>query len=97
MWSIMAASVVVLPEPVVPVTSTRPRGSRASFLTTAGSSSSSKLGMRVATCRMAMEMLPRWRYTFTRNRPTSGPLYAKSISLVSLKWRICLSLMSAAA
>ena len=27
MWSIIAASVVVLPEPVVPVTSTRPRGS----------------------------------------------------------------------
>ena len=29
MWSIMAASVVVLPEPVGPVTSTRPRGSSA--------------------------------------------------------------------
>ena len=32
MWSIMPASVVVLPEPVGPVTSTRPRGSRASAL-----------------------------------------------------------------
>ncbi len=32
MWSIMEARVVVLPEPVVPVTSTMPRGSRASVL-----------------------------------------------------------------
>ncbi len=36
MWSIIAASVVVLPEPVVPVTSTSPRGSRASRLMISG-------------------------------------------------------------
>ena len=44
MWSIIEASVVVLPEPVVPVTSTMPRGSRASFCTTGGRLSSLKFG-----------------------------------------------------
>ena len=36
MWSIMPASVVVLPEPVGPVTSTRPRGSIASAASASG-------------------------------------------------------------
>ena len=36
MWSIIAASVVLLPLPVVPVTSTRPRSSPAIFFSTAG-------------------------------------------------------------
>ena len=44
MWSIIAARVVVLPEPVVPVTSTRPRGSRARRLMISGRCSSSKRG-----------------------------------------------------
>ena len=43
MKSIMLASVVDLPEPVGPVTRTRPRGLRASAVTTFGSPSSSKL------------------------------------------------------
>jgi hypothetical protein len=37
MWSIIPASVVVLPEPVGPVTSTSPRGSIASDASTGGS------------------------------------------------------------
>jgi hypothetical protein len=41
MWSIIAASVVLLPLPVVPVTSTRPRSSEAIFLSTGGRPSSS--------------------------------------------------------
>ena len=61
MWSIIAASVVVLPEPVVPVTRTRPRGSSARRLTISGRCSSSNVGIVVATWRMAMLMLPRWR------------------------------------
>ena len=36
MWSIIPARVVVLPEPVGPVTRTRPRGSIASAWTTCG-------------------------------------------------------------
>ena len=41
MWSIIAASVVLLPLPVVPVTSTRPRSSSAIFFSTSGRPSSS--------------------------------------------------------
>ena len=44
MWSIIDARVVVLPEPVAPVTSTRPRCSSASRFTPAGRLSCSKLG-----------------------------------------------------
>ena len=72
MWSIMAARVVVLPEPVVPVTSTRPRGSREIRLMMSGRCSSSNEGILVVTCRMAMLMLPRWRKTLTRKRPRLG-------------------------
>ena len=61
MWSIIAASVVVLPEPVVPVTSTRPRGSSARRLMMSGRCRLSNEGICVATWRMATEMLPRWR------------------------------------
>ena len=43
--SIIAASVVDLPEPVVPVTRIRPRSSSAMSASTDGSRSSSKLGM----------------------------------------------------
>ena len=74
MWSIMVASVVVLPDPVVPVTSTMPRGSRASFRTASGSMSFSKVGIFPTTCRTAMEMLPLWRKTLTRKRPMAGAL-----------------------
>ena len=44
MWLIIDASVVVLPQPAGPVTRIRPRGSMASFATTGGRCSSSKVG-----------------------------------------------------
>jgi len=48
-YSIMAASVVDLPEPVVPATSTMPRGLRAISLITGDSPNSVKLGTCVFT------------------------------------------------
>ncbi len=72
MWSIMAARVVVLPEPVGPVTSTRPRCSLDSRPTTSGRPSWSKLAADVRTRRKIMATEPRWRNTFTRNRPHPG-------------------------
>ena len=69
MWSIIAASVVVLPEPVGPVTSTRPRCSSARRRTIGGSPSSSIDGMPGSTRRSTSPTEPRWRNTLTRNRP----------------------------
>ena len=81
MWSIIAARVVVLPEPVGPVTSTSPRFSSARRRTTGGSPSSSIGGMPGRMCRSTIATEPRWRNTFTRNRPTPFSAYAKSASL----------------
>ena len=60
MWSIMAARVVVLPEPVGPVTSTRPRISWASWVTTGGRPSSSAVAGVARTRRMARAVDERW-------------------------------------
>ncbi len=68
MWSIIAASVVDLPEPVVPVTRMIPRGSSASLVTTSGRSSSATERMLKGTTRQAIEIEPRWRKAFTRKR-----------------------------
>src|SRR4051794_27120629 len=84
MWSTMPASVVVLPEPVGPVTSTRPRGSRASWLMTAGTLSSSSGIAPTETRRNTRPTEPRERNALTRNRPTPAREYAKSASLVRL-------------
>ena len=70
MWSIIAASVVVLPEPAVPVTRTRPRGSSASRWMIRGGRAPRSDGLSVATRRMVMPTLPRWWKTLTRKRPT---------------------------
>jgi hypothetical protein len=56
MWSIIAASVVVFPEPVAPVTSTRPRCSSARRRTPDGRLSISKLGTFFGITRNANEM-----------------------------------------
>ena len=80
MWSIIAASVVLLPEPVVPVTSTRPRSSSAMRFRTSGSSSASTDGTFVEMTRMTSEMVPRCVKTLQRKRPSPGMLYAASIS-----------------
>ena len=61
MWSIIAASVVDLPEPVVPVSSTIPRSSSARSRTTDGSASSSIVLMWWGIARHAIEITPRCR------------------------------------
>ena len=55
MWSIIAASVVDLPEPVVPVSRMIPRSSSASFVITGGSSRSSTDLMLTGMARMTSE------------------------------------------
>ena len=68
MWSSIEASVVVFPEPVAPVTRTRPRCSFASRATPGGMLSRSKLGTSLGMTRNANEIAPRWRKTLTRKR-----------------------------
>ena len=60
MWSTMAARVVVFPDPVGPVTSTRPRISSAIRVTTSGRPSSSTVAALAFTRRMARATEPRW-------------------------------------
>ena len=72
MWSIIAASVVDLPEPVVPVTRIRPRSSSASELMTSGSSSSSTDLIWKGMARATREIEPRCTKAFTRKRATPG-------------------------
>ena len=62
--------VIDFPEPVVPVTSTSPLGSRAIFSTTLGRYRSSKLGMFEGIERTAIETLPLCWNMFIRNRPS---------------------------
>ena len=54
MWSIIAASVVDLPEPVVPVSRMIPRSSSASSVMTGGSCSSSTVLISTGMARMTM-------------------------------------------
>ena len=72
MWSSKAARVVVLPEPVGPVTSTSPRGRRLISSTIGGSPRLSRLGIALPRARRQAAVLLRCRYTFTRNRDTFG-------------------------
>ena len=60
MWSIIAASVVDLPEPVVPVSRMIPRSSSASRVTAGGRLSSSTDLMLTGIARMTTETEPRW-------------------------------------
>ena len=68
MWSIMAASVVDLPEPVVPVRSTMPRSSSASVRITGGRLSCSIVRIEYGMARQTREIEPRWRNALTRKR-----------------------------
>ena len=61
MWSIIAASVVVFPDPVAPVTRMRPRCSSAIVWTTAGIPSSSSVGTFRGMTRKAKLVEPRCR------------------------------------
>ena len=60
------ASVVDLPEPVIPVTSTSPRCSRARSRTRDGRFSRSNGGISAAMTRMTMPVSPRCLKTLTR-------------------------------
>src|SRR5207247_2383382 len=76
----MAARVVVLPEPVGPVTRINPRCSSASLRTASGSPISWNEGPPNRSFRRTIEIEPRCRNTFARKRPTFATEYAKSTS-----------------
>src|SRR3954466_11565588 len=80
----MAARVVVLPDPVGPVTRISPRCSSASVRTTSGSPISSNDGPPKRSFRSTIDTEPRCRKTFARKRPTLATEYAKSTSPRSL-------------
>ena len=86
--SIIAASEVDLPEPVGPVTRTRPRGFLQNSCVTAGRPRSSIETIVVGIRRKAAPSEPRWKYALTRKRAWPGIAYAKSIcQSVSRRWR----------
>src|SRR5438874_1067197 len=64
MWSSIAASVVVLPEPVAPVTSTRPRCSSASRPTPLGRRRSTKVLIGMSRPPLERSESLRMRFTF---------------------------------
>ena len=72
MWSIIAASVVLLPEPVVPVTRMIPRCSSASLVTTGGRPRSSTERISKGIARQTIEIEPRCLKVLTRKRERPG-------------------------
>ena len=70
MRSMRAATVVVLPDPGGPVTSTRPFSSSAKRSTCGGSPRSSRSGISGGTRRTTIASEPRWRWIATRKRPS---------------------------
>ena len=70
--STIEASVVDLPEPVGPVTSTNPRGLRVNSVSTSGRPSDSRLRISEGIRRKAAEIEPRWKKTLMRKRATLG-------------------------
>ncbi len=87
MRSMMAASVVDFPEPVGPVTRTKPRGRVASHSAVGGRSSSSKLGIRDGIIRSASAVSPRWVNALPRRRARSSQENAKSTSCSDVEGR----------
>ena len=61
-----------MPEPVGPVTRTKPRGLRVNSSSTGGSPSDSRLWISVGMWRKAAEIAPRWKKQLTRKRATPG-------------------------
>ena len=72
MSSIIAASVVDLPEPVLPVTRIRPLLARHICRTASGIFSSSSVSALEGMARNTAPMPFSWRMTLTRKRPRSG-------------------------
>ena len=92
--SIMAASVVDLPDPVGPVTSTSPRGLSQSLLTTGGSPSWLKDLISKGMSRNTAEVAPRWLKTLARNRARPFKPKEKSSSRLSSKRCFCASVIT---
>ncbi len=76
--SIIAARVVLLPLPVVPVTSVSPRSESVMSRSTGGSWSSSIVRTLSRTTRMTIAGVPRWLYTLQRNRQRRRASRARS-------------------
>ena len=74
----IAASVVVLPLPVAPVTKTRPFFSAMIFLKTGASFRSSIVGIFVFSLRKTMAKVPLCLKTFTRKRARPSTKYEQS-------------------
>ncbi len=70
--STRAASVVVFPEPVAPVTRTRPRAVRVRSWSESGSPSSARVGIRFGRTRIAAASPACVRWTFIRKRPSAA-------------------------
>ena len=79
--STSAAKVVDLPEPVGPVTNTKPRGKSANVLTTGGIPSSDADLISFGIKRRAAAKLPRSWKALTRNLPSVPNANEKSNSL----------------
>ena len=89
--SIIAASVVLLPEPVGPVTSTRPRGRSASLAVIGGSLSSSKVLTEKGIIRTTIDTQPRCLKTLPRKRAMFWMPKEKSSSSSCSKRFFCAS------
>ena len=85
------ASVVDLPEPVGPVTSTRPRGFFASSATTGGRPSSSKVRILNGMVRNAPATAPRCMKMLARKRDRPFTPNDRSSSLSSSNLCFCAS------
>jgi hypothetical protein len=93
-WSIIAASVVDLPEPVAPTISTMPRLCMTMVFSTSGTPSSSQVRMRLLRYRITMPAWPRWWKALMRKRPRSSSPTAKSSSRAASNasiWRSSIS------
>src|SRR4051794_38632373 len=92
-WSIIAASVDDLPEPVVPVRRMMPRSSSAICEITSGRPSCSIERISCGIARQTSEMTPRWRKALTRKRERPLTPNEKSTSFSSVNSSsLCLSL-----
>ena len=88
-WSIIAASVVDLPVPVEPVTSTMPWWKSQNFFTTGGRFSESSEGTSDGMARKTAPTPVSLRKTFTRKRAFSSDTYEKSTSWPCLNCSLC--------
>ena len=88
--SIIAASVVDLPDPVGPVTRMRPRGRSANLATTAGNCSCSNVFTVNGICRITMDTQPRCLKQLPRKRARFWmPKEKSSSSSVSKRFFCC--------